>query len=242
MKRHVALVIVPIDDFTNQVITENYLEFSIPYEKAPVWKPGFYVFSDIKQKEIIISIKSKLYQSQECSLTLEPANTIIMKVRMVPGEKYAYSKEGISVQGRGETGKVVRIYSTQFRKSYKLSADYIQNKRVSIAHPAEIDFTGKILGMKTREEEWFIQLGTLSEEENQYEITFLSQQEPNRTLRKMEVNLYPVYETKCREDGTFYLLLPKGEGEKLHAKLNYEGKEREIVLDTTKQNTINLVE
>lgn len=242
MKRHVALVIVPIDDFTNQVITGNYLEFCIPYEKAPVWKPGFYVFSDVKQKELTISIKSKLYQSQELFLALDPTDTAIVKVRMVPSEKYAYQDGGVAIQGRGKAGETVKVYSDEILKSYKLLADYTLDKRLSVSHPTEVDFTGKILWMKSREEEWFIQIGTLSEEENKYEITFLSEHEPDRNLRKMEVNLYPVYEAKCRADGTFYMIFPKGESDELHAKLNYEGKEQDITLYRTKQNTINLTE
>ena len=234
MKYHVSLVIVPIDDFTNRVITKNELKFSAKGEKPAIWKQGFYIFLDLQQTEITLQVESKCYQKQEIHMSIEGRETKILKLRMIPNERYRTNGSCTVVTGRGIPEEVVTFYSDELGQSFRLSKEYRRESFLEIYHAAGLDFTGKMVWIKGREQDWFVTLGELSEEvDNQYEIAPLQDD-----IRKLEASLYLVHETKCSADGSFYLLLPNGKSEEFRGRFVCGEKELDILLHNNKINQI----
>lgn len=236
IKSHVSLVIVPIDDITNQVIEENRIKPWIEWEKAAMWKPGFYLFLNVTQTEFILHLESRHYQGQDISIFLEKGKTQIMKVRMVPSEQYPNKNAFVEISGTGKKGEIVSIYSMETLQSYKLLKEYQPGENLGIYNSDILDLSGKKIWMREREKEWFIRLGEESEkEEREYLVEGIL--EP---VKRSEAVIYLIYETKVREDGSFYLLFPKGKQEEILAVLGYRGYEQEIHLKSEKLNQFHL--
>lgn len=230
MKRHVSLVVIPIDDLTSQVIKENYIRPSIQWEKPPIWKQGFYVFVNVGEKEVNLHIESQLYQSQNLHISLEEGN--VKKIRLVPSELYGNIGDCLIIRGTGTPGETVGVYSEHSSQHFKLLRDYHKGEQLGIFNCSELDLSGRKLFIKGREKNWTVTLGELSEEQDsQYQVKEIDMQQESERIRKVEATVYLYYETKVRENGTFYLLMPKGKESEFPAKLCYQGEEREMIIE-----------
>lgn len=232
MKRHVSLVLLPIDDYTNEVIKGNYIKPWIEWEHAPIWKQGFYIFTDMKQEKVLLHVDSQLYQNQTISISLDTSSARVIKLRLVPSEKYAMGNNSVVIRGIGEVGQKAAFYSEEIRQCYKLLKDYEPGTKISIFHPNGLDLSGKTVWLKGREKRYLATLGEQQEdEENCYEITRVPEK-----LRKAETDIYLVYETVVREDGTFYLLFPQSKEIEFHGIMEYQKISQPIVLRAGEEN------
>ena len=236
MKRHVSLVLIPIDDYTNQVINGNYLKPWIEWENEAIWKQGFYIFMDMKQEEVILHVESQLYQSQTIALKLNVKETRIIKLRLVPSEKYAKGNACIAISGKAKEGSKILFYSDEIRQSYKLLKDYEPGNPIGIFHPEAMDLSGKKIWIKGRDKSYPATLGErLEEEENCYEIEALSEK-----IRKVEADIFLAYEATVRENGTFYLLFPAGKEKEFHGIMKYGETSQQILLKAEEDNFFDL--
>jgi len=235
MKRHVSLVLIPLDDYTRQVITGNYIKPWVECENEPLWKPGYYIFMDMKQKKFMLHVESHLYQEQTLCVMLEEGKTKVLKLKLVPSEKYAVRKDAVVVCGIAQPGKYLDIYSDEIKQRYKLLKDYKSGEKIGIYHPKEKDLSGKRIWIKGRKESFRTVLGEQSDEENYYEIDG-----PSTKLRKVETDIFLGYNTIVRENGTFYLLFPVGKEAVFQAVLLYEEKKIEVTLQSKKMNYFDL--
>lgn len=242
MKRHVSLVVVPIDDVTSQVISGNYIRPFIDWEKEAIWKPGYYVFMDVGQKEPMIQIESRLYQSQNVLVSLDEEKTKIVKVHMAPSELYRKAVSYQIVRGTGRPGETVGVYSEYCIQHFKLLKDFHRGEQIGIYNSTGLELSGRKLWIKGREKNWFLRLGELSEEaDGWYEVRQMDLEE-KESIRKVEATVFLVYETTIREDGSFYLLIPRGEEKEYQAVICYQEKETKISFLAEEENDIELEE
>ncbi len=242
MKWKLSLVIVPVDDYTNKVLTEDKLRISLKMKtdligtrtKTAMWKQGFYVFFDVKEQDVIIQIESKFYQSQVLHLTLDPNAVLKQTIRLVPNELYGNLEDYTILIGKGHPGEQVKFYCNQLTEKFRLARDYQNENTLELTHHYSFDFSGKEIWIKGREQEWFTTLGTrLEDSDSEYRITPL-----NSNIRRVEAIIYPVYQTKCKEDGTFILFLPEGEKETFQGRFVCGEKENVIEIMNHKINQV----
>lgn len=236
MVRHICLVLIPIDDFTNRMIREDLIKPWVDGEKPPIYKEGFYIFTDMVEKEFTIRIGSVLYQSQTIVVQLMDKETKIIKVRLVPAERYPSRKPAVAVSGKGIKGDSVFIYTRESKKFYKLSRDYRRGENIEISHEEDLDLSGKKVLIVNKGNEFVLRLGEKSVTDDGYEVETLQE-----SLFRGETKIYLIYEAEVREDGTFYILLPSEGKAPVGGILSYREKKIEVTLDCEKENCFCLV-
>ena len=87
LKKKVSLVLLPIDDFTDRIITGSQLRmYTLEGNRPAIRKnDGYHVFCDLQGEEADICIDGPLYQRQTLTLPINRETLDIYQVRMVPG-------------------------------------------------------------------------------------------------------------------------------------------------------------
>lgn len=203
-KREVSLVILPIDDFTEQVITGSVLRmYTEEGKRSSIRKPdGYHVFCDLMGSSIRICVESPLYQKQTIEFSLSDASKVHL-IRMLPNTSYPIPKDATCVRGKLKSGSRIRIFFPEQKKSYKLLYDYIpgeQESSLSLFCPETAQLEGKTLCIKDSEEETEFFRVKVQNKEN-----CLLEQPLGKMYKKIGTSVYPVYEAFADDDGVFYL-------------------------------------
>ena len=202
-KRRVSLVLLPIDDFTDRVITGSQLRMYLEEGGRPsIRKPdGYHVFCDLEGSAARICIEGPLYQKQTVELPLGGMATVY-QVRMLPNASYPIPSGATCIRGRLKPGSRIRLFFPEQKKSYKLLYDYDPEEKglsLSLFNPELVPLEGKTLCICSREKEEFFRVKGQAEEICELE-------EPlQESYRKIGTSIYPVYEAFAEADGGFYL-------------------------------------
>lgn len=206
LKRKVSLALLPIDDFTDRIITGSWLRVYTTEENiSSIRKPdGYHVFCDLAGSEVEICLEGPLYQKQVLKLPIEEEPRIY-QVRMLPGTNYPLPQGATIIRGTLPKGNVLRLFLPKQKRNCKLLYDYdpdVQGTELFLFRPYELSLEGKKL--------------CICGSEKNMEFFQVSDQRGNictlehplsRAYRKTDTNVYQVYEAAAGEDGSFYLPL-----------------------------------
>lgn len=242
LNRKVSLVLLPIDDFTDRIITGSNLRMFTKEGKKPSIRKedGYHVFCDLVGCEAEICIEGPLYQGQVLKLPIGQEELNIYQVRMVPGSGYPIPQGATIVKGILPAGSILRLFFTDQKRSCKLLYDYdpkSQGKELSLFQPYQMHLEGKTLCVRGKDKkmEFFRVSGQKGE-------LCILERPLSKAYQKIGCNVYPVYEAAVREDGSFYLPIGRlPEEEKCVAVLKEaDGKEKvcEIALAAGRENRL----
>lgn len=237
-----SLVLIPVDEITNQVITKNTIKPSIEYEREPVWKPGFYVFTDLRQEQFTLHIQSKLYMEQHIPLQCLSGKTVIQRIRLMPSARYSFPDNFTAIRGIGKPGALIRAVNEDGVQQYRLQRDYEPEGLLQILHSDWLDFSGKRVLIQTASEKILATLGECQEDHEFAYPVYTEQGQLNQKLRRQETRIFPVFETRVCEDGRFYLPVPYGKIPEASITLWYQGREWKTEIKNTIENPITIEE
>lgn len=204
LKRTVSLVILPIDDFTERVITDSNLRvYTEQGRRLSICKEdGYRVFCDLKGSRVRICAEGPLYQKQTAEFPVGEGFAVF-KMRMIPNASYPIPRGATCIRGCLKPESRIRLFFPEQKKNYKLLYDYTpeeQGKRMSLFLPEEVRLEGKSLYIQSRDEEGEFFRVAAQEDENIQMNEIL-----NRAYKKIGTTIYPVYEAEAGADGSFYL-------------------------------------
>lgn len=203
-KREVSLVVLPVDDFTEKVITSPVLRIYTEEGKRPsIRKPdGYHVFCDLKGSTVRICVDSPLYQKQTAEFPIGDASKVYL-LRMLPNAAYPIPAGATCVSGKVKPGSRIRLFFPEQKKSYKLLYDYMPEKQtdsLALFCPETVQLEGKTLCIRSMagESEFFRVKGRTEE-------VYQLEQPLARGYKKIGTSVYPVYEAFADEEGNFYI-------------------------------------
>lgn len=228
---------VAINDYTNRIITGSSVRMLIDGKSVALRKEdGYHVFLGLNQEKYDLVVDSWLFQMQMVSVNLKGRERYeeLIKVRLLPNERYKTGRDTTSISGRAEPNQQIHIMLQHLSKPYKLSEDYNGSEVISIYHSEDAYFDGKqfCIGNKNGEREEFRIREILTETATKsayrkYKISdplFGDYEKSNTVLKR-------IYTITADETGYFYFLLPEdaendgvfeyyiaGEQENLHEK------------------------
>lgn len=242
-KRKVSLVVLPIDDFTERVITGSTLRMYTEEGKRPsIRKPdGYHVFCDLTGSTIHICVESPLYQKQIIEFPLEDISKVYL-IRVLPNESYPIPAGATCVRGKLKPGSRIRLFFPEQKKNYKLLYDYTPGEHacnLALFCPEVTQLEGKTLCIRGTggESEFFRVKG-------QNEETCLLEYPLEKGYKKIGTSVYPVYEAFADGEGCFYLpirSIPTESGSCTCLIAGADGKEeicRTLILKAGKENRI----
>lgn len=242
-KREVSLVVLPIDDFTERVITGSTLRMYTEEGKRPsIRKPdGYHVFCDLTGSTVRICVESPLYQKQIVEFPLGDMAKVYL-IRMLPNESYPIPAGATCVRGKLKPDSRIRLFFPEQKKNYKLLYDYTpggQDDSLALFCPETVQLEGKTLCIKGAGEE-----GEFFRVKGQTEENCLLEHPLKQGYKKIGTSVYPVYEAYADAEGCFYLpirSIPTESGSCTCLIAGADGKEeicRTLMLKAGKENRI----
>ena len=244
LKKKVSLVVLPIDDFTDRIITGSQLRVYIKDENIPsIRKPdGYHVFCDLAGSEVEICLEGPLYQKRILKLPVGREEPDIIQVRMLPGAGYPLPQGSTIVDGVLSPGSSIRLFFPGQKRSCKLLNDYdpgVQGKELAIFRPYEMSLEGRIMCIRDKEKD--IEFFCISDQKGNVCIL---EHPLSKPYRKTDTGVYPVFEATAGEDGSFYLPIRNLAGKETYVCIltgaDGEEKTREIVLEAGRENQLLL--
>ncbi len=205
LKKTVSLVLLPIDDFTDRIITGSRIRmYTLEGGRPAIRKnDGYHVFCDLDGGEADICIDGPLYQKQTLKLPINRETAEVYQVRMVPGPGYPIPGGATVLTGKLPEGSEIRVFFQEQKKSCKLLYDYSpkeQGRKLALFQPAAMHLEGKTLCISGKKKDWEFFRITAQDKEN-----CLLEHPLSKAYRKIGTSVYPVYETAAKEDKNFYL-------------------------------------
>ncbi len=243
LKRTVSLVLLPVDDFTGQVITGSQLRMYTEEGGKPSIRKtdGYHVFCDLSGTSVRICIEGPLYQKQTVELPIDKKLTV-HQVWMLPNSSYPIPSGATCIRGKLHPGSRFWLYFPEAKKNYKLLYDYEPEKHaksLELFCPDQVHLEGKTLCIRSQKDEGeFFRVTGQKDEVCQLE-------EPlKKSYKKIGTSVYPVYEVYAGADGDFYLpirSLPADRISGICLIADREGTEeirRSLVLEAGRENRI----
>lgn len=242
-KKKVSLVIVPIDDFTEKVITGAVLIMYTERGKQPSIRKqdGYHVFCDLTGDTVRICADGPFYQKQTVEFPVGDISKAYT-IRMIPNASYPIPAGATCVRGKIKSQSRIRLFFPKQKKSYKLLYDYqpeLHKNNLSVFCTEPVQLEGKTLCIANSEgKQEFFRVKEQHGENCRMEMPLAGE------YRKIGTSIYPVYETYADEEGNFYLpirSIPVENGSCSCLLANQDGTEeirREIILQSGKENKI----
>lgn len=242
LKREVSLVLLPIDDFTDRIITGSRLRVYIKKEnRTSIRKPdGYHVFCDLIGSEAEVCLEGPLYQKRILRLPIEHGKSNIHHVRMLPEAAYPLPRGAIVVSGLLPIGAAIRLYVPGKRRGYKLLQDYdpgIRGEELPLFLPCGLSLLGKLMCVCGKEKD--LEFFRVTDQKGNISIL---EHPLSKGYQRMGTDVYPVYEASAGEDGSFYLPIDGLTGEEtcVCVLMGPDGEEKtcEITLTAEGENWI----
>lgn len=210
VRKRVSLVLLPIDDFTDKVITEKVVNVRILNSNLrPIRKQdGYIVFTNIEESKIVIIISGHFYNAARVEIDMTRLNELspIIKVRLKPNEQYYFPKNTTCLRGKTTPNTTLTVIHKSKFNTFRLFDD---NKKgaanIKIYNPINLDLEGRdfiITDKNSRAREEF----TIVEYDDENKIYTL-----NKALKKeykKEVCMITKIDyVDVFEDGEFFLPL-----------------------------------
>ena len=205
LKKAVSLVLLPIDDYTDRIITGSELWVYTTEERLSSIRKadGYHVFCDLPGNETEVCLEGPLYQKKILRFPIGRDRSYIFQVRMLPGICYPLPKGTTVIKGALPPGSMLRLFFPGQRKKWKLIKNYdpqTEGKELSLYLPYEVFLVGKTMCIGGKDKDWeFFRVA------DQKKNIATLKQPLSRAYYKTDTCVYPVYEADVSEDGNLYL-------------------------------------
>ena len=124
---HVSLILFLIDDYTGKRISSSAVQIRVEGAEKPIYKKeGYYIFTNLQKKEVMVSIQAPEYQTVKRLIDLQEleGGEPLVKIRLQPGRCYSLLNEMTVLTGKTEPFSILRAASVQSGYFYRLLYDY----------------------------------------------------------------------------------------------------------------------
>lgn len=217
--RRVSLVVMGIDDFTNQIVQDASLQVWIPGQLRPVRKTaGYYVFLDCPREPVSVKLSAPVFYEVEITVDLQQAREepLIMRVRLHPNGRYPFPRGVFLLEGSAAPGSTIQVLGGS-SPSVKLMADYRKEdsgKRLQLFQPDGFCLDGKLFEICTKDDSSAEQFRIVQQSEEEMFCCCLAHP-LQKTYKKVQTRIRPVAETNADAEGQYLLPLYCGEGQLL---------------------------
>lgn len=236
MRTRVSLVLVPIDDFTDKIITEKLVNVEINgnnVRQAIRKQEGFFVFTNITQSNVNITIKAYSYNIAKLEVDINKLKKLnpIVKVRLKPNNQYKFPDGITCLSGNTIANTTIKIMYKCKNNLFMLFEDNKEkSSSIRIYNPLNIDLEGKnfIITEKNSKINEEFNIVQFDEEKNLYILN-----EPLKKLYKKETcEILKIDYIDVFEEGTLFFPLK-----------NFTDDKREIIIQTEdkKKKNINII-
>lgn len=217
--RKVSLVVIGIDDFTNQIVRDAFLQVRIPGQPHPVRKTaGYYVFLDCPRESISVQLSSPFFYDAEITADLQEQREqpLVVRVRLYPNRQYPFPRGIFLLEGKAAPQSMIQVVGGCL-PSVKLMADYQKEEngnRLQLFQSDSLCLDGKLFEISAKDDadgERFRILHQLEEEM----LCYCLAQPLQKNYKKVQTRIRPVAETSVDETGQYLIPLFCGEGQLL---------------------------
>ncbi len=243
----VSLVISLIDDYTGRRITSSAVQIRVEGAEKPIYKKeGYYIFTNLPQKEVTLSVQTPEYQTIKKQISLQElkGREPLVKIRLQPGKCYSLLNGMTILTGKAEPFSILHAASIQSSYFYRLLYDYKKEKQISIFNAAKIDLEAKnfLIWQRNSEEHEFFSIWTAKDASFElFEIEESLEQEYKKTATK----IFPVFTAQADEKGSFFVAMGNLEGEEakiIVEVLDEQKKEKREIIKTVQIGKENYLE
>lgn len=210
VRNRVSLVLLPIDDFTDKVITEKVVNVRIANSNLkPIRKQdGFIVFTNIEESDIVVIIGGYFYNTARVEIDMTRLNELspIIKVRLKPNEQYYFPKNITCLRGKTTPNTTLTVIHKSKFNTFRLFED---NKKgsinIKIYNPINLDLEGRdfiITDKSSKSKEEF----TIVEYDDENK-TYILNKSLKKEYKKEVCMIIKIDHIDVFEDGKFFLPL-----------------------------------
>lgn len=127
MRRKVSLVIIPIDDFTDEVIKKSDISIKINeiYREVIKKQEGFFIITDLEEDIVNINISEYSFIPVSLNVNLNELDKLnpVIKVRLKPNERYNFNSETTCIKGQTTCDSEILIIYENKSNTFRLLED-----------------------------------------------------------------------------------------------------------------------
>lgn len=212
MVMRLSVAVQLTDDLTGAPIRGSNARVWIEGQKPPIKKAdGRSIFVDLPAGEYVLNAEGGIYSRTAVNCTVEEGRAENITIRLLPNRLYPVSSDAVRIEGRAEPGAVVRIYTADRSRAYKLLSDVEAGVRViGIYHGEGVNIEGKLLKIIAPGEqgEFIRVISAESGDRSEYQLSA----ELSAAYPKIGTVIVPVSECIADDNGGIMLLLKSGSG------------------------------
>lgn len=138
-----------VDDYSNQIITDNRAGITIDRQKAHiVKKEGYHIFTDIPE-EGLLETTGGLYQKRTRLLPKESRPEGVFYIRLLPDKGYVTRQSMTIITGKGRTGRKIYLRFVNPLHPYLLLAADKERPLVKIYNEEDFFLEDKVFLVET---------------------------------------------------------------------------------------------
>lgn len=140
----IKIVIIPIDEYTNEIITDCHLKITINGKRADIFKhDGYHIFSHILA-ENLLEISPGNYQGRRETVYLQEVRNSILYIRLLPSIAYKKSGSRTVIKGKGNPGDKIYMRFADKQQPYRLISSSQDHPVIHIYHAEDTFLEAKI--------------------------------------------------------------------------------------------------
>ncbi len=208
---YVSCVLLILDDYNNKPVSQSLINIRTNQKNKPIVKDGgYYVFTNIADNTLNVSIESMIYQKRTISIDISKNNKApIMIVRLTPSRRYAVPQSVTSISAKLKPLQCINIVLIEKNNSLKLLNDYNSkddSKELSIFNPDKKDVEGRLFCILNKNEnlkDYFYITQKCKKQD-----TYMIDKVLTNDYKKTQSNIYRMFEVWSDSDGNIYLPIP----------------------------------
>lgn len=245
----VAVAVLVLDDFTDQVLKGPAIEVSVP---GMIGKPirksdGYFVFTTEHGPIRQIEVRSMFYVREIVDVDLTRLNPLqpVVRIRLKPNRRYGMAGSATCLEGRAEPGSEIRLIYGNHPYPLRLLYDYHNEQRViHLFDPEKRELSGKVLAIQGKEypEPEIFRILEMTDRE---QGVCLIDRNLKKDYKKIGAVVHPVFMTHADEQGDYCLFLKDLNEKEEICTVQAAGVKtvrREWSLTANKMNRLDLIE
>ncbi len=242
--RKVSMVVIGIDDFSNKIIQDNFLQVWVPHQAPPVWKAaGYYVFLNLPAEVMSVRLRSPAFHPVEIQADLrqQTEEPPVFSVRLYPNDTYPFPKDVTLVQGTAPAGSLVQVLGSDF-PSVKLVEDYrAGSEQIRLFQPEGLCLDEKCFEIFSKDGSDAEQFTVKQQIEGEM-FSYSLKQPLQKNYVKGLTGIRPVAQTYTSQDGTYLVPIYCKHSQQICCECMADGKKMQQLCSVTeKKLTVDFV-
>lgn len=203
----ISLIVLLIDDFTNEIILSKHVSVRIEGEQPPIIKNGgYYIFTNLLNQQYTVEMSAFNYQTQIINVNLEnfDQEIPIIKVRLIPNKNYVFPENTTSIYGIAAPEQAINIICRKNQKPIRILYDYKKKngKSIFIFNPFRLNLDSKSFYI---EDDQHHEIFTTDKELEKDE--YILKDELKYEYMKANTKVYFIFQTIGDSEGNYLLPL-----------------------------------